>query len=440
MYVGWIPNVSGYLSYSHIGGMPIRNKTFRESLYPPTKFLNHSEEPTYISLLQERNLSDRPTLGPITRSTARGRFTFLLQAELHWAGAVRTLKGFVFCIPMQHSSELDALHKRAQQGANPGNFASETAHVLADLGARFPEAFFAMRFDLHDDGIIELHTAFNKSTDARNQRVMPFEAYSFVKDVLHRHKFHSASDDALLELAPCALQDGRTWSNLVARNLHRSVISSFRSASPSSHVDGLGQLSYLESFLRILEKRQIKDVPDFSFDSLRSALEAHQNRAALERDELSTITTFALSMLAIALPILFVCLQLLQIPCIEGLNKTADCTAASFSIPPKIIDVAAIVLRKLDWLIVGLIVVVACVLLYLGRHRFLSLGSSKINLSSWISDVRDLLLRVAISNRWITLAILSGVGALIAFGSLYSLKELLKLPDLLTMLKAALTS
>ena len=406
MYVGWIPNASGYLSFSHIGGMPVRNRTFGENVYPPTKFLTDAP---YISLLQERNLSDKPTIGKLTVTAANGHLLFLLQAELVPNFDQRKLIGLVFCVPDEFGHELKLLHLAARQGAAPSALSAQTAIVIADLIQKLGNAFFAVKFELHDDGVVEMDSAVNAGPSDAGGPLRAFEAYSFLKDVLHHHRFHRPSDDALLELSQCQLSDTNQWASGVRRNLHRSVISSFRSGSASAQADGLGKLAYLESFDAVLKRRNINTAPAISTESLRSAIEAYQTKGQLEKEERSLAWAYLLSLSAIAIPILFICLQLLQIPCIDGLNYSEVCGKLKYSVPPDIIIFTGFVLRNLDWMMLCTILVAAIVVLALSWRKLYAYNADKLNLATWTTDLRDLVFRIAISHRRKSLAFLVSV-------------------------------
>jgi hypothetical protein len=415
MYTGWVPNVSGFLSFSHIGGMPVRNRTFGEDVFPPTKFL---EDAPRLSLLQERNLSDRPAIGWLNKNSRRGRLTFLMLAELQdSARDIRKLSGVILFAPSGLDAPLRRLHAGVKD-SSVDSLAESTTDALKQLSVGQAAAFCAVRFELESDGVVQLQSIANAGPNDEGGPLCAFEAYSFLKDVLHKHRFHSGADDAMLELTQCGPGD-QLWVERVLRNLHRSVISSFRNTNPSAQVEGLGKLAYLESFIRVLERRDIKPRPEYSVTSLRSALEAHQTRGLQERDEKSLLWSYMLSMAAIVVPVIFVTLQLLQMPCIEGLSNS-DLCKQSFTISPVMMALAASVLRNLDWLLLATILVAAGVVLTINRKRLFAYNSDKLSLASWTNDLRDMIFRFAISSRLFALLIL----ALSAGGLLWGYSKL----------------
>lgn len=408
-YTGWIPNVSGCLSFSHIGGLTVRNRIISEDVFPPTKFL---EDAPYLSLLQRRNLSDRPAIGLAHANPEKGRLTFLLIAELRGdqQSTPTSMAGVIVFAPTKLGRPLEDLHEQLK---------SEQLHSLQDvadgplkgLSNQLGEAFCAIHFDLFVDGVVALRPISRLLPDDDMGPIIAFEAYSFLKDVLHKHRFHSGTDDATLELTPCGIKDP-LWAERVVRNLHRSVIASFRTARPASQVDGLGKLSYLESFLGVIDKRRLTVSRGYALTPLRSALEAHQARAALERDEKNLAWSYILSMAAIVVPVIFVTLQLLQIPCIRGLTWTDQC-AYKLDVSPNIIDLANVVLTHLEWVLLGTTLVTGIVLLALNRRRLFAYNSEKLSLATWTNDLRDLFFRIAISSTRSALVLLFVLAAVI---------------------------
>lgn len=411
MYTGWVPNVSGYLSFSHIGGLPVRNRTFSENIYPATRFL---EDAKFISLIQERNLSDRPNIGYINANPANGRFTFLLQAEPIFEQSNRYLSGIIFCVPKSLDAQLHELHEEVIDNhlTSPTRISGLTAHALT-LYSKNGAAFFAVNFKLEDNGIVVIGSIANAEPNSGDGQLRAFEAYSFLKDVLHGHRFHSPTDDALLELTPDDSSKPDLWADRVAKNLHRSVISSFRSTLASAQVQGLGKLSYLNSFLSVLEGRKIPYGRMSSLDSLRTALEANQARAALEKDEKNLFVTYMTSMAAIALPILFICLQLLQMPCIEGITFSEGCKT-KFTVPAIMLTTASMTLAYLPWIALAACLLPAIVILIALRKKLHAYNSGKLALPSWTTDLRDVVLRLAVSSTRLALFVTVAVGAAIA--------------------------
>lgn len=401
MYSGWIPNVSGYLSLSHLGGIPIRHRVLEELIHPPTKFQDGGD---VVSIIQRRNLSDKPEIGSLKPNTKGGIHTFLLQAKLSLSPTgSRLLTGIVMSVPQVFHSHLYEVHKDFVKGKllPNGPIPTTYASVISSLGQVTGAGHFCLEFELSDDGVITLKSLSNASPTDNQGALLAFEAYSFVKDLLHKHRFHSHSDDAMLELTEVSNVHDAKWATKVIRNLHRSIISSFRSSSSPSQNDALGKLSYLDSFINIADRRKLSVGLDISTKTLREALTHYQACGHEMREDRSVFTTFAISVVAVALPLLFICLQLLQIPCIAGLTQSDTCKHI-FIVAPAVINLAHFVLQHLEYVIVGCILLFMLVLVYLWRQRLYRYSEARTAEGSFIGEAREILLRMSVTNPKVT--------------------------------------
>lgn len=425
MYLGWIPNVSGYLSFSHIGGLPIRHRVIEEKIHPPTRFQKGSET---VSLWQERNLSDRPELGWLKWDTAKGLHHFLLQGMLTTASSGRRcLTGVIISVPSELSKYLLSAHAGFIEGRLPidQSLATRYSSVLTYLEQNTAGGHYALSFHLEEDGIVEMQSLANAAPSDRHGRLLALEAYSFLKDVLHKHRFHNASDDAMLELVEAQDVGDPVWYQSVIRNLHRSVIASFRSASRLAQANALGKLAYLDSFLSVLERRKIQPQPGISVATLREGLMQHQACGREEDEQKNLFVSYSLSALAIAVPVLFVGLQLLQIPCIAGLNWAKDQCTRTFEVPPLILDITASVLRQLDYVVLASILGLAALVLLLRWKHLFRYQEARTSEGRWTGDLRDIFFRLGISHGVIARLLLLAAGGGLIIGTGWIIRWLL---------------
>ncbi len=425
MYYGWIPNVSGYLSFSHIGGLPIRQRVVSESVFPATRLQKGSDT---VSILQVRSLSDRPEVGPIKPDTRAGLHHFLLQAKLEATGNRRRLIGVVISAPAELSDYLVATHSSVEEGklAIDSTLADRYQALLDHLKSSTPGGHYCLSFALDDDGVIAFESLANASPTDPNGALLALEAYFFVKDLLHKHRFHNSSDDSLLELTEASGVTDPDWYHSVMRNLHRSVISSFRSVSKVAQAHALGKLAYLESFFGVLEQRGLPLGPKLSTNTLRAALEQHQACAREQDEQRNLLVSYLLWAVGVAIPIFFVSLQLLQIPCIEGINATADCRLKKFEIPPTMVNVTAFVLKQLDYLVVASVLIFAAAMLGLWAKRLFRYAEVGTSQGSIIGDLRELFLRLYISHPRFAKVLLAFIALALVVGTAFAIRLLLQ--------------
>ncbi len=424
MYYGWIPTVAGHLSFSHIGGLPIRQRVVRESVYPVSRFRKGSDT---VSILQVRDLADQPELGPLKFEAAAGLHYFLLQGRLTVSGARRTLSGVVISAPAELCEYIDATHSAAREGklAIDSTLPARYTTLLDHLREKTAGGHYCLSFEIGDDGVVAMESLANASPTDENGSLLALEAYFFIKDVLHKHRFHNPSDDALLELTEATAVDDPEWYQSVIRNLHRSIISSFRSSSKVAHAKALGKLAYLESFLGVLERRNLEPEPFVSISTLRLALEQHQALVREQDSQRNLLASYFLWLLGVAIPIFFVSLQLLQIPCITGLNAGTEC-AEAFEIPSVVMTVTAFVLKQLDYLIVASVSGFALAIMALWSNRLYRHAETATAAPSTLGDLRDLFLRVSISHPRVARGLLLLLGGVLLAGAVLAIRLLLR--------------
>jgi hypothetical protein len=239
------------------------------------------------------------------------------------------------------------------------------------------------------------------------ERLKVVESYSFIRDVMHSHRFHSGTDDAILDLVEApSVNDGKySLFDLCARSLHRSVISSFRSKDPVDQLSALGRLSYLESFVELMRARGAVKPGAYGANlaTLRRAIESYSEYVSRGNKEEDSNFSVHISVIALVLPLLFVVLQFLQIPCIDGLTWSKDsCVNNHFKVPQLMLDMAAVILENLLSVSLFLLCVLAMTVLLLGRRTILRFMAAQLGVGTVVGDIFGLVLRFAISSRRLT--------------------------------------
>src|SRR4030065_435767 len=101
-------------------------------------------------------------------------------------------------------------------------------------------------FSLYRDGITELSY---QGINPECAYDFVLEAYSFLKDLVHSHKFHQHDDDAIIVPYPVINDTDTKWIEKTIRNLHKSIVSIYRNTNYQADlINAIGRLSYLESF------------------------------------------------------------------------------------------------------------------------------------------------------------------------------------------------
>ena len=211
-YMAWIPNVSGNLSFSNIKGTRVPNRAKR----PNT--INHtaSEDKGWVYSLQDRNLSDAAI------PSSSGNFKYLLKGVVknRWTDS-EVLEGEILTYP---ESQLDQTDKELIKIFRSSNFqASDGDKLIQKLSTS--DFVLNFKFLLQRDGCLTITLDDkHKLVDDVLKNIVVFEAYSFLKDLIHAHKFHRLDDDAIIVPYPKEANDGCIWVLKTLRNIHKSVI------------------------------------------------------------------------------------------------------------------------------------------------------------------------------------------------------------------------
>jgi hypothetical protein len=320
-FVGWIPNVSGHLSFSHCGisNAPSACFTFnveagthrlifcaqKRVLFdglisvPYFRFL-FQNDPTYLFVLichSEATKGDR--LGqlvgdvyvlPIShwRAPIPGRTT-LLRDEVE--GAIDTLDAE--SITRTDVNRIKAEFDRLRGVLDMTSSYKVTVHIERNGMARLSNvtALQSVRAlnSIHSTGR-EVRDGLESEADmsfAANQ------AYFFLKDIFHTHKHHDAKSDTII--AAHREDQEYTWIREAHYRLHRKIVTLRRSPDIRSYYDALGLMSYVSALTKIanIYSEQLKEKPLYQNRSDNSFLDQikHYNQKEIE-DSIKSVIEF----------------------------------------------------------------------------------------------------------------------------------------------------
>lgn len=293
-FAGWVPNVSGHLSFSQV------DPRGRQGTFNHQPDLDH---PRTIIVHRSRLVQDYPFwnwLVRLFRPSAKADFLMLAESGDTVAPHMRggaivevdddqgALYGVLAVLPdddKQASRRIkkdligkidqtvaDSLARRAQGLIAPGERAA--SDLLVELNAkRSHVACYVMRFAIFRTGECRIwfdlpeflgrDVAVEPPTadELLTANALPSQAYYFVKDLLHAHYHHNPSSDQILQLtritgsAATAVQnasDEVRWRFVTLRGLVRVVIELRQGRSLHGHKRALGIVAYANSFQSLL--------------------------------------------------------------------------------------------------------------------------------------------------------------------------------------------
>lgn len=328
-WAGWVPNVSGHLSFSTLAAGRGRHT------------YNHVGADGRRSLMvrSRRSAQDFPLPGVLVGAVRRSvTLDYVLVARSTRATAARlegdvvrerveengALSGIIAVLPAAGGrtgrsaradllAELDAL-MRTGAASSASGLPDPTARDAADALVRGQAATglnivrFALfrsgeaRVWLHDDEFLGRPAAAAVPTvpELIAMEGMPLQAYLFLKDVIHKHYHHQAHSDQLLvpervdTAAPDARAEDANWRVATLRGLARVVTEYRQAKSATSNKQALGVLAYADAFQSLLARlvrpadlgRPVELLPDavvYDFAHTRSSLETLDSIAEADR-------------------------------------------------------------------------------------------------------------------------------------------------------------
>lgn len=368
-YKGWIPVASGFLSFSNIRGQIIDGRCHDEP-----EMEGALDLPSGCVYRSTRYLIDRPlaSIRLVPFFSSDERYDFECRMRIQASGKDDVLVGKVIAHPSieAHSAELI----KNEINPSPGVYRNclgwvvdfeldRTGCISIDWGS-LKAGDVAQIVDLEDGAIPE----------EQAELMLTFESFSFLKDLIHSHKFHSVDDDSIVVPFKVPANDDVVWRDETAKNIHRAIVSSLRNSPGQIELtNSLGKICYLKTFLGFastpFSKSLAESLPNLE-KTVEIRLQARSIRAGSRDFVTTTWVAVCLALLATALPLI----QLLQMPCIKGLTLSESCSA-SFLISPLALSLVGFVLE--NW--TGAMATCLGVLLFIG---YIAVRPSIINLYS----------------------------------------------------------
>nr|WP_047165990.1 hypothetical protein [Sphingomonas sp. Y57] len=338
-YAGWIPTISGHLSFSLFGTRELglgRCRTFNRR--------TSDGEGRVVGVLHRRAAADSIIPRELMRifhpaveqeflligQTAPAKTPFFRDGALETSSDRQgVLTGLIIVIP--HDTKRDnkrarrallaAIRKLIDDETTPAEQIPPAVLNLVEAAksATISVGSYQMSFALFRTGEFrlwfDLKQYFGSNTRAQVAavagtpeseavRVFPSQAYFFVKDVSHLHYHHAPGSDQLLPLTqvkwPATAQDlelsETKWRRETLWGLAR-VVAQYRRRStiPDFH-KALGVLAYADAFQATLARIRRREKPEdgfedkinlstYDFDHMRSSIEAREGLASWKRTD-----------------------------------------------------------------------------------------------------------------------------------------------------------
>ena len=272
-YCGWIPSVTGHLSFSAVG----------ESSYPNRSICARSGRSVFF--FQKRDLLD--IVAPFAYETpigaffqefianyavgVSGNFAFVFFGEL--AADRQSLRASVLLIPGKNNRPLLKETKRKVyewQDAELANL-TEWSNFFDKLRN---SSCASCEVAMYRSGKAALQVSLNgeANPDKELEALVANQFFYFLKDNAHVHQHHDPTHDAITTVTELCREDDDAWILSTQHSLYRAVIRYKRFRNEKALFRASGILAYAQSFEKACGKN-CDSLLEFNREELRASLD-----------------------------------------------------------------------------------------------------------------------------------------------------------------------
>jgi hypothetical protein len=299
-FKGWVPTITGHLSFQNIGGT-----------HYPKSCLGFSESGVCL-VSQKRDLLDILMLLPMNSAPfiylrekvgnhifkVTGSFEFTLIGK--FTAKDDALVGHLYFSPYKDNK---AKIKKFRKDVNQirGDFTDSDISVAKSAIDEFAE--HTVTFRLLRNGELSLSGASN-GYDPLTEETVANQFYFFMKDIIHVHQHHDPKHDSITSLTRQEYPRSTQWLKETQSSLFRAVIRLKRFKSEKALYQASGLLAYAKAF-EISQMDKIKDLRRYNHaeigDSLRVAKEEIEYKQRKSEGILNLVRTLFIGTIGIVL-------------------------------------------------------------------------------------------------------------------------------------------
>lgn len=262
---GWVPTVTGRLSFSVLGRTTTPQKAYFENVA--------DSECRRLVIFQSRDTGDAVLpLPKIERN-----FLFILVAETTHFQKHENLSGIAYIVRKKNwrvaKQKIEVFQdclRTAAEEITSGSIKSMSATIVAPQKALLDELDHISIFkahikmsrsgttDIRYDPITKHKEPVTFPTDEflkeRMFRAISAQVFYFIKDISHHHQHHHKTTDTITDIYPISSpNDDTEWRASTLYSMYRKVIEYKRRPEKDTFNDCLGLLAYADSFRKISE-------------------------------------------------------------------------------------------------------------------------------------------------------------------------------------------
>jgi hypothetical protein len=307
-YRGWIPTVTGRLSFSHFGDAK-RIKSVRRA----------DTRKRYLIAYQNRKTGDAllpVVLQWIARVGSRAHFVCVAETvdvasgvgvdgQGVLRGKIFIANGFFQCRRLRQAIISPCFESLANFDQHSGtsienHFSAAYQNLIMECAIR---CSFQIDFQLARTGIADFQITEGMVTradapqlDQSNAQRITFglahQCYSFLKDLGHHHKHHSPRNDTIVDLHDFDNSDDKTWRRKTLYGIYRRIITCMRREEIVQQISSVGLLAYAKTFKSIWlesypDDEKGKEIPIFYDEHMEESIRAAETRMRFKTQERS---------------------------------------------------------------------------------------------------------------------------------------------------------
>lgn len=268
-FCGWVPTITGHLSFSTIGLGRNPRKLFK-------RFMSVGGQ-RYTVVCQKRRISDS-LFGPLGDfinylGGREGYSVYTFIGECSSADGYDLLQGPCIELTLNEYRQLKP-HFSELSTAQPDVFDEVFRKFAMEVASRGSSRLGAVcAVSLVRSGQITIMVDDDEIQSANQQKLIASQAYFFMRDISHLHQHHAPTTDTILDVTPLA--DGTdAWKRETLYSLYRWVIQQKRAKSEAAFLGAQGVLAYAKAFEMVHCNPLPKDLPKYLHEPTLASVEA----------------------------------------------------------------------------------------------------------------------------------------------------------------------
>lgn len=259
IYCGWIPCITGRLSFSVIGRFQNNiERIYTRDTDNVNLFCQEHRNPRDGIFERKKRLSFLSSI--LSNKIEDLKFIFVATGRAGASGFFRKVKGKVFII------------LGARQEINfSERFLSKNGIFCTDVTIeRNGRCYFK-------NGKVFNNVRWNDGSSVDEVvEYLTSQAFMYLRDVFHRHRHHSPTTDTIIDIYPA---NGPSWQKKIIFDLTRYIIKYASRNSSGSYENAMGTLAYLKAFRETIGVGQQNNIfSDSNLDTINSSLTIEKMR------------------------------------------------------------------------------------------------------------------------------------------------------------------